>query len=119
MKSEHNQAASTGQIETSTGLTLVDALFFFVPLLILLAVLGWVTWEIRSVNPMAFAVFAGLVAAEVVLAIASVWSPDLSYRHTRRAFGFIGERSSASSYPTGSKRELSTTSAGIAGRQVP
>jgi len=66
--------AAIGQIKTSTGLTFMDGLCLLVPLLIFSAVLGWATWEIRSVNLLAFVMFAGLMAAILVLAIADVWS---------------------------------------------
>lgn len=73
MKSEDIKVGTAGQIATSAGLRLMDDLCLFVPLLVFLAVLAWATWEIRSVNPMAFAMFAALIAAVVVLAIAGLW----------------------------------------------
>ena len=66
------KVAAAEQITTSTGLRLMDGLCLFVPLLIILVVLGWATWQIRSVNSMAFAMFAGLIAAVLVLAVADV-----------------------------------------------
>lgn len=73
MKSKDIKATTASQIRTSMGLTLIDSICLFGPLLVSLAVLGWATWQIRLVNPMAFAMFAGLMAAAFVLAIVDVW----------------------------------------------
>jgi len=57
-----NFKVSTAGLQTSTGLILMDGLWLFVSLLFFLPVLGWATWGMRLVNPMAFAMFAGSMA---------------------------------------------------------
>jgi len=69
-----NFKVSTAGLQTSTGLILMDGLWLFVSLLFFLPVLGWATWGMRLVNPMAFAMFAGSMAAVLLLAIADAWS---------------------------------------------
>jgi hypothetical protein len=74
MESKNFKVSTAGHIQTSTGLILMDGLWLFVSLLFFLAFLGWATWEMRLVNPMAFTMFAGSMAAVLALAIADVWS---------------------------------------------
>ena len=71
-------ASIASRIPTSPGLTPLHSLCFFTPLVIFLALLGWATWEIRLVNPVAFGLFAGLMS--VLLGLVTV---DLLSRHWR------------------------------------
>ena len=75
MNSKGIVAATASQTGTSTGLTLADALCLFTPLVIFLAVLGWTIWEMRLANPMAFEMFAGSMAAVLVLALMRLLTP--------------------------------------------
>jgi hypothetical protein len=84
MKNKVTKAASAGRIKLDTP-TLNDGLCLFVQLLIFLAVLGWATWQIRTVNPMAFALFAGSMVAVLVLAIAHVWPREDAARPSHRS----------------------------------
>jgi hypothetical protein len=65
---------ATVQSKRAPHRILIEELCLFVTLLIFLAVLGLATWEIRLVKPMAFMMFAGLMAAGLVVAIADVES---------------------------------------------
>ena len=65
---------AAGQSKQAPDRIPIDELCLVVPLLIYLAILGWATWEIRLVNPMALKLFLGLMTAVLVLAIADVWS---------------------------------------------
>ena len=71
---ETDSNVATGQSKRGPDRILIDDLCLFAPLLIFLTILGWATWEIRLVNPMALKLFLGLMTAVLVLAIADVWS---------------------------------------------
>jgi hypothetical protein len=72
VQTTHPRLQASGR--TRMGLRLTDSLCLFAPLVIFLAVLAWATWEIKSVNPMAFAMFAGVIAAALILLVAGVLS---------------------------------------------
>ena len=74
MHSRDIEVSMARQIKSRTGLTLLDWVCFLVPLLISVAVLGWATWEVRLVYPLAFVMFAGLMAVALVLEMAGIWS---------------------------------------------
>ena len=73
MENKSIKVATARQIQTGTGLILVDGVWLFVSLLFFLAVLGWATWTMRLVSPLAFALFAALMGSVLVLAIVDVW----------------------------------------------
>ena len=90
MTSKGPVAATASQTRASTGLTLTATVCLFAPLVIFLALLGWATWENRSVKPMAFDLLAGLMAAVLLLGIVGAW-PAVS-RQLRSATAINAKR---------------------------
>lgn len=80
MRSRDIEVSPARQIKSTTGVTVPAWVCLLVLLLLSLAMVGWVTWEVRLVHPLAFLILAGLMApvlylmtAVIVVEIAGRW----------------------------------------------
>jgi hypothetical protein len=72
MNCESVVAATASQTTTNSGPKRTDTFCLLAPQVLFLAVLGWATWEISLVKPMAFEMFAGLIVFVLALSIVGV-----------------------------------------------